>query len=111
MDAPKILNLHIADSATLQALYMPFLSGGGLFVPTTADYALAEQVFLLLALPGSQELYPLLGAVAWITPTASQHHRVQGVGLQFLEPGNRTQAAIDNVLASLPADTAVALTM
>jgi len=36
---------------------MPLLSDGGLFVPTTRDYRLGDDIYLLLMLPDDRQRY------------------------------------------------------
>ena len=50
--APRqgILSLTIRDKSALYAAYMPFVNGGGLFIPTKKGYRLGEEVFMLLTL-------------------------------------------------------------
>ena len=43
-----ILSLSIKDRQALYRSYMPFVSGGGLFVPSTKKFSLGDEVFLLL---------------------------------------------------------------
>jgi Tfp pilus assembly protein PilZ len=78
-----ILALTIRDKAALYAAYMPFLSNGGIFVPTSAPYKLGEEVVMLLTLMDSGEKTPINGRVAWITPPQSQGNRPPGIGVQF----------------------------
>jgi type IV pilus assembly protein PilZ len=47
---PGVLSLNIRERAALYAAYMPFLRGGGIFIPTSRPYALGEEVFMLLSL-------------------------------------------------------------
>ena len=42
-----ILSLSIKDRQALYKSYMPFVSGGGLFVPSTKRFSLGDEVFLL----------------------------------------------------------------
>ena len=41
----RVLSLTIRDEPVLYAAYMPFVHNGGLFVPTTDDYDLGDEVF------------------------------------------------------------------
>ena len=45
-----ILSLAIKDKGALYNAYMPFVKGGGLFVPTAKRYNLGDEVFILLSL-------------------------------------------------------------
>ena len=62
---------------------MPILLDGGLFVPTTREYRLGEDIYLLLSLPDDPQRYPVAGKVAWITPANASGGRTQGVGVRF----------------------------
>ncbi|HSC75383.1 MAG TPA: PilZ domain-containing protein [Pseudomonadales bacterium] len=102
-----ILSLTIKDKAVLYAAYMPFLQGGGLFIPTNKTYKLGEEVFMLLTLMEEPEKLPLAGKVVWITPKGSQGNRATGVGVQFNDPDNAAQRKIETYLAgSLESDRA-----
>ena len=45
-----ILSLTIKDKAVLYAAYMPFLQNGGLFVRTSKEYSIGDDIFMLLTL-------------------------------------------------------------
>jgi type IV pilus assembly protein PilZ len=62
---------------------MPVVADGGLFVPTTREYRLGEDVYLLLSLPDDNQRYPVAGKVVWITPANASGGRTQGVGVRF----------------------------
>jgi type IV pilus assembly protein PilZ len=82
---PTVLSLTIKDKSALYAAYMPFVKGGGLFIPTTKDYKMGEEVFMLLTLLDEKEKVPVAGHVVWITPVGAQGNRAAGVGIQFSE--------------------------
>jgi type IV pilus assembly protein PilZ len=83
--APRqgILSLTIKDKSALYAAYMPFIRGGGLFIPTKKNYRLGEEVFMLLTLMDDAEKIPVAGKIVWITPTGAQGNRAAGIGVQF----------------------------
>jgi type IV pilus assembly protein PilZ len=54
-----ILSLTIKDKAVLYSAYMPFLSNGGLFVPTNKAYDIGDEVFMLLTLMDEPEKIPV----------------------------------------------------
>ena len=80
-----VLSLTIKDRAVLYAAYMPFIQNGGLFVPTNKQYALGDEVFILLLLMDEAEKIPITGQVVWITPKGAQGNRQAGIGVQFSE--------------------------
>ncbi len=81
----SILPVAIKDEATLYQSYMPFLKGGGLFVPSTKRYNLGDELFLLINLLDDKERLPVTGTVVWMTPQGAQGNRVAGIGVQFSE--------------------------
>lgn len=83
---PSVIQLVFREKAALYAAYIPAFTEGGLFVPTTRDYKLGEDVYLLLALPEDNQRYPVAGKVAWLTPANASGGRTQGVGVRF--PGD-----------------------
>lgn len=80
---PSVMQLVFREKGALYAAYMPVLSDGGLFVPTTRDYKLGDDIYLLLSLPDDPQRYPVAGKVAWITPANASGGRTQGVGVRF----------------------------
>jgi type IV pilus assembly protein PilZ len=82
---PGVLSLTIKDKNALYAAYMPFVKGGGIFVPSGRPYKLGEEIFMLLTLMDSKEKIPVAGHVIWITPPGAQGSRTSGIGIQFSE--------------------------
>ncbi len=80
---PSVIQLVFRDKAALYAAYVPLFSDGGLFVPTTRDYRLGDEIYLLLSLPDDPQRYPVAGKVGWITPPNAPGGRTQGVGVRF----------------------------
>ncbi len=80
---PSVIQLVFREKGALYAAYMPMFSDGGIFVPTTRDYRLGEDIYLLLSLPDDPQRYPVAGKVGWITPANASGGRTQGVGVRF----------------------------
>ena len=80
---PSVIQLVFREKGALYAAYMPVFSDGGLFVPTTREYKLGEDIYLLLSLPDDPQRYPVAGKVGWITPANASGGRTQGVGVRF----------------------------
>ncbi len=78
-----ILSLTIKDKSALYAAYMPYVKGGGLFIPTAKQYQLGDELFILLSLMEEAEKVPIVGRVVWITPKGAQGNRPAGIGVQF----------------------------
>ena len=97
----SILSLSIKDKNALYAAYMPFVTNGGLFIPTNKQYNLGDEVFMLLTLLDEKDKLPVAGKIIWITPSGSQANRAAGVGVQFSEQDNgQAQKKIENYLAA-----------
>ena len=80
---PSVIQLVFREKGALYAAYIPAFTDGGLFVPTTRDYKLGEDIYLLLSLPDDNQRYPVAGKIAWITPANASGGRTQGVGVRF----------------------------
>lgn len=80
---PSVVQLVIKEKSALYASYIPLFTGGGIFVPTTREYKLGDDMYVLLTLPDDLQRYPVTGKVAWITPAKGAGNRAQGVGVKF----------------------------
>jgi type IV pilus assembly protein PilZ len=80
---PSVIQLSIKEKAALYAAYIPLFSDGGIFIPSSRDYRLGDDVYVLLSLPDDPQRYPVAGKVAWVTPAKAQGGRTQGVGIRF----------------------------
>lgn len=98
-----ILSLAIKDKHALYSAYMPFVKGGGVFVPTTKRYFIGDEVFLLVTLLEDKERLPVAGKVIWVTPPGAQGNRVAGIGVQFAETneGEAVRGKIETLLAGI----------
>ena len=94
-----ILSLTIKDKSVLYAAYMPFIREGGLFIPTSKQYQLGDEVFMLLKLMEEPEKIPVAGKVVWITPKGAQGNKVAGIGVQFTGEDNMARDKIETLLA------------
>ncbi len=94
-----ILSLTIKDKAVLYAAYMPFIQGGGLFIPTNKQYPLGEEVFMLLKLMEEPEKIPVAGKVIWVTPKGAQGNKVSGIGVQFTADDSMAKDKVETYLA------------
>lgn len=96
---PSVLQLAIRDKGALHAAYMRWISGGGLFVPTTRAAQLGDDVFAIVTLLGDPAKVPVPGKVCWITP-AGVPGRQQGIGMRFAanEAGEQARIRIEKLL-------------
>ncbi|MGV8805656.1 MAG: PilZ domain-containing protein [Polaromonas sp.] len=100
---PSILQLATKEKAALYAAYIPLFKEGGIFVPSTRDYQLGDDVYVLLTLPDDTQRYPVAGKVAWITPGRAAGNRIQGIGVRFPsdEKSQQLKTIIENMLGTL----------
>jgi type IV pilus assembly protein PilZ len=93
--------MNIGSKAALYAAYMPYLTHGGIFLPTSKHYALGDEVFLMIQLMDDPAKYPVAGTVVWITPAGAQRNKAQGVGVQLAadETGKVVKQKIEQILA------------
>ena len=97
---PSVIQLAIKEKAALYAAYIPLFAEGGIFIPTTREYRLGDDVYVLLSLPEDAQRYPVAGKVAWITPARASGSRTQGVGIRFPqdEKSRQLKLRIEEVL-------------
>ena len=90
-----ILSLAIQSLDELYLCYMPFLKNNGLFIPTRKEFALGDDVFVLLELLEEPDKIPLTGKIVWISPAGSSGHRRQGVGIEL--PDDHSEALVHKI--------------
>lgn len=97
---PGVLSLAIKEKSALYAAYMPFIKGGGIFIPTNKAYKMGEEVYMLLSLMEDPAKIPVSGKVIWVSPQGAHGGRTQGIGVQFAanESGNAARNKIEGFL-------------
>jgi type IV pilus assembly protein PilZ len=106
---PSVIQLSIKEKAALYAAYIPLFTDGGIFIPSSRDYRIGDDVYVLLSLPDDPQRYPVAGKVAWVTPAKAQGGRTQGVGIRFPadEKSRHLKIKIEEILGtSLGSDRA-----
>lgn len=100
---PTVIQLSIKEKSALYAAYIPFFAEGGIFVPSTREYRLGMDVYVLLTLPDDPQRYPIAGKVAWITPAGAIGARTQGIGVRFPadDKSRQVRARIEELLGGL----------
>ncbi len=102
---PGVLSLAIKEKSALYAAYMPYLKGGGLFIPTNKSFNMGEEIFMLLSLVDDPVKLKVVGKVVWVSPII-HGTRPQGIGVQFsekdggLEVKNKIEAILGGALKS-----------
>ncbi|MDG2091521.1 MAG: PilZ domain-containing protein [Gammaproteobacteria bacterium] len=94
-----VFSISIKEHSVLHSSYMPFLTNGGIFIPTAKKYEIHGEVFILLNLIDEVKQIPVNGKVAWITPIHAQANRPSGIGIQFVEKNSEAKNKIENYLA------------
>jgi type IV pilus assembly protein PilZ len=99
---PSVLSLPIKEKAALHAAYMPFLTNGGIFVPTSKPFKVGDEIYLILTLMDDASKYPIAGKVAWLTPARANNNKARGVGVHFSsdESGQRVRHRIEELLGA-----------
>jgi type IV pilus assembly protein PilZ len=99
---PSVIQLSIKEKAALYAAYIPLFTDGGIFIPSSRDYRIGDDVYVLLSLPDDPQRYPVAGKVAWVTPAKAQGGRTQGVGIRFPadEKSKQLKLKIEEILGS-----------
>ncbi len=78
------LNYVIKDPVELNLSYMPYITDGGLFVPTEQFFPLGTKLMVDLLLPGHKEALKIEGKVVWVTPPNALYQVLCGLGIQFI---------------------------
>ena len=97
-----MLNVRFETVDQLHQGYMSFIENGGIFIKTTEDYKVGDEVFMLVTLPDDTERHPVAGKIVWITPRAAVGNRVPGIGVQFSDQDKgRTRNKIEGMLEGI----------
>ena len=57
----SVLSFSLKDKNALYTSYMPFVKNGAIFIPTTRDYEMGTEVFMLLNIMSETERFPING--------------------------------------------------
>ncbi len=96
---PSVMQLTLKDRSALYAAYIPAFKDGGIFSNTSREYALGDELYVLLTLPDDPQRHAIAGIVAWITPANAQSGRAQGVGIRF--PSDQSAAAVKGKIETM----------
>jgi type IV pilus assembly protein PilZ len=97
----SVMSMAIKEKAALYAAYMPFIKGGGIFVPTTRVANLGDSVYVMLQLMDDPTKMPLAGKVVWISPSGIAGKQA-GLGIQFpSDPsGEKARMTIEQLIGT-----------
>lgn len=106
-----IIQATIPDVETLFASYMPYVVGGGLFIPSNQTIKLGDEVFVLATLPEQSQKIPLTGKVIWVSQKQNGV-KPQGFGMQLSgEKGVYFRTEAERLLAGLKSEGRKSYTM
>lgn len=98
---PSVVSLSYPDQKSLLKAYMPFLKNGGLFLPTSSNHDMNDEIFLLVTLPEGKKPIPVPGTVVWKTPAGAVDSKQQGVGIEFKgREGNSLRNTIEGMVGA-----------
>lgn len=80
---------------------MPFIQGGGLFIPTETLFQLGEKLIALIELPGNAGTHLVTGLVVWIDSAKGEKQGSRGIGIQITETDNKVRLMIESCIAPL----------
>lgn len=104
-DEAPVINVSIQDKTVLYAAYMPFIIGGGIFIPTRVKFKLGDMVQVTLKLLDEPEPHLFSGKVIWLTPEGAEGNRQAGIGVQLPNEQEQLRLRIETYLAgSLKSD-------
>lgn len=98
---PGVYSLVIRSRGALYSAWIPLLRGGGLFVPSSREHSLGDDVLVLLSLLDDAARIPVQGHVAWINPPHAANNRPQGIGVQLQDndTGRELRKRVETLLA------------
>ena len=88
-DDVRSINCNFANEGLLYHAYMPYITGGGLFIRTKSVYELGDEIHLNVKLLDEVDHYELTGQVVWITPNGEQGNKPAGIGIQLTSDNSR----------------------
>ncbi|MBM4123921.1 MAG: TIGR02266 family protein [Nitrospira sp.] len=78
------------------------VSGGGLFIESTAPFPVGTKIALSFSLPNRQtEWLEAKGVVAWVCPKADQYTLFPGMGVKFTEISDKVRNRVVELIGSL----------
>lgn len=84
-----VIHCTFSSEASLYMAYMPFITGGGIFVRTMKEFELGDEIKLVITLMDEPSEYEIECKVVWWTPRGAQGNKPAGIGVQFL--GDKAQ--------------------
>ncbi|TXI81475.1 MAG: pilus assembly protein [Crocinitomicaceae bacterium] len=63
-----MIQANFSDKVNLQACYMPYIAGGGIFIASKQQVVLGQELLVIASLPEHTAKFPITGKVIWISP-------------------------------------------
>jgi type IV pilus assembly protein PilZ len=105
-----VIHMNIPDRETLYQSYMPYVLGGGIFIPSKTMVNMGDEITVFVTLPERQEIL-LKGQVIWISQKQNGI-KLQGFGIQLSgEEGALYKAEAEKLLAGIKASARSSYTM
>ena len=98
IEKKSVITVEISSTEQLYSCYMPFLEGGGLFIPTEIEYKMGESILVRLKFLKENSVLPISGKVAWIAPANVQGRQRQGIGIRFTNQDDNIKQKIEDAL-------------
>ncbi|OTG86084.1 pilus assembly protein [Acinetobacter sp. ANC 4558] len=106
-----VIQINITDKETLYHSYMPYVIGGGLFIPSKKIVTMGEEVSVSATLPDYDQEILLKGKVIWISQKQNGV-KPQGFGIQLSgEEGIFYKVEAEKLLAGIKASARSSYTM
>lgn len=102
---PRLYYLRIPSLAVLQAVYMPYIRNGGLFLPVTGRYDTGDRLFVVLRLLEESRATAVVAQVVWLAPPGCHGPHRPGIGVQFNDGEHLLKRRMDQYLAGSSAIT------
>ena len=98
---PDVISLNLKGKSALYASWLPLLKGGGLFMQTTKNHQLGDEVLVVLTFLDEPAKVPMTGKVVWVNPAHATGNRPQGVAISLPdnEVGKELKKKIEGILA------------
>ncbi len=98
---PSVFSVTLKNKASLYMAYLPFIKGGGLFLPSNKEHKIGDELIVLLSFMDEPQRVPIVSNVIWINPPHAAGNRPQGVAVQLpdTDGGKQLRGKIDQLLA------------
>ena len=110
-DGKNVIPLTIKDKTSLHNYYMPFVKGGGLFIPNLTEYELGDEASIVLDLMEESDELVFSGVVVWVAKKGVKSPHTAGIGVRFNDPDNVVKDKIETYLTGSLTSTETTATM